>query len=84
MGDAVVEGGNPLGMSQTVPSNGIADDGGANPASGFSVVSAPELAAAVEMAKGLSDGAQREWQCRSCGMPEHVNIPGGSHGDPQV
>lgn len=52
MGDAVVDGGNPLGMSKTVSAGGVADDGGANPASGYTIVNAKDMDAAVAMAKG--------------------------------
>ncbi|MGR3761407.1 YciI family protein [Roseobacteraceae bacterium NS-SX3] len=52
MGDALVMPGAPVGMSKTVSSGGIADDGGANPVSGYSVVEARDHAAACEMAKG--------------------------------
>ncbi len=52
MGDAVVDGGAPFGMSKTVSASGIADDGGANPLSGYTVVKADNIEAACEMAKG--------------------------------
>ena len=52
MGDAVVDGGSPLGMSKTVSAGGVADDGGANPASGYTIVNANDMDAAVAMAKG--------------------------------
>jgi len=52
MGDAVVDGGNPLGISKTVSAGGVADDGGANPASGYTIVNAKDMDAAVAMAKG--------------------------------
>lgn len=52
MGDAVVQPGAPLGMSRTVSAAGVADDGGANPISGYSVVSADNIEAASEMARG--------------------------------
>jgi len=52
MGDALVEGGNPVGLSKTVSPSGVADDGGSNPVSGYSVVSAASIDAATEMAKG--------------------------------
>lgn len=52
MGDAVVQPGAPVGMSKTVSAGGVADDGGANPLSGYSVISAANLDAATEMAKG--------------------------------
>lgn len=52
MGDAVVNPGNPVGLSKTVSAAGVADNGGANPLSGFSVVRAADIAAATDMAKG--------------------------------
>jgi hypothetical protein len=52
LGDAVVNPGTPLGMSKTVSSGGVSDDGGSNPLSGFSVVKADNLDAALEIAKG--------------------------------
>jgi hypothetical protein len=60
LGAAVVEPGAPVGMSQTVSSGGTAKNGGANPVSGYSVVSAGSYDEAVKMAKGcpiLSDGS---------------------------
>jgi len=53
MGKAVVDGGNPVGKSSTVLSNGsVADNGGANPASGYSLIEAQSLDQALTMAKG--------------------------------
>jgi hypothetical protein len=53
MGAAVVDGGNPVGKSSTVLGNGsVVANGGANPASGYSVVQAASLDAALAMAKG--------------------------------
>lgn len=52
MGAAVLDGGGPAGMSKTVSSGGVADDGGANPVSGLTIVEAADQAAACEMAKG--------------------------------
>lgn len=52
LGAALVDGGAPVGLSKTVTSEGVADDGGANPASGYSLVEAPDQAAAVTMAQG--------------------------------
>ncbi|MDH3693878.1 MAG: hypothetical protein OER96_04835 [Gammaproteobacteria bacterium] len=53
MGSAVVDGGNPVGMSSTVQSDGsVTNNGGANPASGYSLVEAPDLNDALEKAKG--------------------------------
>ncbi|MEM7293634.1 MAG: hypothetical protein AAF420_09625 [Pseudomonadota bacterium] len=53
MGDSVVDMGAPLGLSVTVhPDGSVTDDGGANPASGYSVVKAESKEAAIGMAKG--------------------------------
>ena len=53
MGSAVVDGGNPVGESSTVQSNGtVVDNGGANPASGYSLIEAPDLDDAISKAKG--------------------------------
>ncbi len=53
MGDAVVDGGNPVGMSSTVHGDGsVTEDGGSNPTSGYSLVSADSKEQAVELAKG--------------------------------
>lgn len=52
LGDAIVQPGAPVGLSKTVSGSGVADDGGANPVSGYSVVSATNMDAAVTMAKG--------------------------------
>ncbi len=51
LGDAVVNPGTSLGMSKTVSSGGVSDDGGSNPLSGFSIVEADSMDAALEMAK---------------------------------
>ncbi len=52
LGDALVNPGNPVGKSKTVSSGGVSDDGGSNPLSGFSIVKADSMDAALEMAKG--------------------------------
>jgi hypothetical protein len=53
LGDAVVDGGNPTGASKTVKADGsAADGGGANPLTGYSLISATDLDAAVSLAKG--------------------------------
>lgn len=52
LGEAIVQPGAPLGMSKTVSGSGVTDDGGTNPVSGYSVVNAADMAAAVTMAKG--------------------------------
>ena len=52
LGAALVDGGAPLGMSKTVHAKGVDDNGGANPLSGYSVVEASDMDAAIAMAKG--------------------------------
>lgn len=52
MGEAVVDGGAPVGMSKTVTAKGVEDNGGANPLSGYTIVKADTIDAACEMAKG--------------------------------
>lgn len=63
MGDAVQDGGAPCGPSRTVSSSGTAMDGGANPLSGYSLVTADSHDAACAMARGcpiLKDGGSVE------------------------
>ena len=63
MGEAVVDGGNPVGMSKTVSAEGVADDGGPNPVMGYSLVQADDMNSAVEMARGcpiIEDGGSVE------------------------
>ncbi len=44
MGSAVIDGGNPVGKSSTVKSDGsLGEGGGANPASGYSLIEASSL-----------------------------------------
>ncbi len=53
MGKSVINGGNPVGKSWTVKSDGsIVKDGGANPASGYSLIEAKDQDEAVKKAKG--------------------------------
>lgn len=52
LGDAITDPGNPVGMSKTVSAGGVADDGGANPVSGYTIVSVADIDAACDMAKG--------------------------------
>ena len=53
LGDALVDGGNPIGQTKTVASDGsTSDGGGANPLSGYSLIKATDLDAAVSLAKG--------------------------------
>ncbi len=59
MGDQIVNPGNPVGMSKTVSAEGIADNGGANPLAGFTVVRADDIDAACKIAQGcpmVADG----------------------------
>ncbi|VAV98976.1 identified by similarity to GB:BAB50844.1, partial [hydrothermal vent metagenome] len=46
------DGGNPVGMSKTVTSSGVEDNGGANPLSGYTVVQADNIDAATALCKG--------------------------------
>ena len=48
---AIVDPGNPIGESRTVSDTGIVDDGGPNPLSGYSIVMADNIDAAVAMAR---------------------------------
>ncbi len=53
MGAAVVDGGNPVGKSSTVNGDGsLVSGGGANPASGYSLIEASSLEDAHKKAKG--------------------------------
>ena len=53
LGGDLIDGGNPVGMSTTVQSDGsVVDNGGANPASGYSLIEASTLDDAVAKAKG--------------------------------
>ena len=52
LGDAVVDGGNPVGQVRTIGNNGTVSNGALNPASGYSVIKADSLDAAVALAKG--------------------------------
>lgn len=53
MGSAVIDGGNPVGASSTVQSDGnVVKNGGANPASGYSLIAATTLDDALDKARG--------------------------------
>ncbi len=53
MGEAVIDGGNPVGLSTTVNSDGsVTNNGGSNPASGYSLIDADSVEDAIEKAKG--------------------------------
>lgn len=63
LGSDVVDGGNPVGMSKTVFADKVADNGGANPASGYSLINASNMDDAIKKAKGcpiLSGGGSIE------------------------
>lgn len=51
MGSAVVDGGNPVGPSKTVSTNGVEEGGGSNPLSGYSLIEADSMEAALAHAK---------------------------------
>lgn len=51
MGDAVVDGGNPVGQSWTVSSKGVEETGGANPISGYTLIQARDMVTATNYAK---------------------------------
>lgn len=52
IGDKLVNPGAPLGMSKTVSNDGVTDDGGSNPISGYSIVKVADMDAALAIAKG--------------------------------
>lgn len=52
VGAGLVDGGNPVGKANTVAKDGkVTDGGGTNPVSGYSLIKANDLAAAVALAK---------------------------------
>lgn len=52
MGSALIDGGNPVGKSTTVNSDGsVTDNGGANPISGYTLIEAATLDDAIKHAK---------------------------------
>lgn len=53
MGAAVIDGGNPVGMSSTVhPDGSVTDNGGSNPATGYGLFEATDLDDALAKARG--------------------------------
>jgi len=63
LGDALVDGGNPVSQVRTIGNDGAVRDGTVNPPSGYSIIKAESLDAAVALAKGcpvLRDGASVE------------------------
>ncbi len=60
IGAALKDPGNPVGPSHTVAAGGTTANGGANPVSGYSLVEAADLNAALAMARGcpmVADGS---------------------------
>lgn len=51
LGEAVVNPGTPLGMSMVVSSDGIKEYSGSSPLTGFSIIEAENIEAALEMTK---------------------------------
>ena len=71
IGSALIDGGNPFGTSTTVNADGsTSDDGGANPASGYSLVEAADLNEALAHAKGcpILDGGGSVEVCEAMAM----------------
>jgi len=64
LGPALADGGNPVSQAKTISGDGaVSDGGGANPATGYSLIEADNLDAAVALAKGcpvLGGGASIE------------------------
>jgi hypothetical protein len=53
LGPAIVDGGRPVGQARTIAKDGaVTDGGGANPVSGYSILKADSLDAAVALARG--------------------------------
>jgi hypothetical protein len=50
--EALADPGNPVGMSKTVTAGGVEDNGGANPLSGYAIISADTMDDAIAVAKG--------------------------------
>jgi hypothetical protein len=53
LGKAVVDGGNPIGQAKTIASTGrVTRGGGKNPISGYTIIKAKDLDAAVKLSQG--------------------------------
>ena len=53
LGEAVIDGGNPTGQSKTISADGsVKNGGGANPVTGYSLITATDIDAALAHAKG--------------------------------
>ena len=72
IGADLVDPGNPAGPSKTVDAGGIADNGGANPISGYSLVNAADLDAALAIAKScpIIDGGGSVEVAEAIPMPD--------------
>lgn len=60
MGEAVVNNGAPVLHSSTVSVTGVAENGGTNPAAGYSIIAAADQEAACDIARGcpmIKDGS---------------------------
>ena len=60
IGASVVDPGNPVGMTKTVSAEGVTDDGGANPLSGYTIIHTESIDQAIELAKAcpiMGDGS---------------------------
>ena len=54
LGASIADPGSIVGMSSTVSADGVADNGGPDPLSGYMVVAAADKVAAIEIAKGCT------------------------------
>ena len=53
LGDAVVDGGNPVAVTRTIAADGsVSDGGGSNPLTGYSLINADDMDAAVAHTSG--------------------------------
>ena len=63
LGERLVDAGNPVSQVKTVAADGSVSDGGTNPSTGYSIIKADNIDAAVALAKGcpvLQGGASVE------------------------
>ena len=51
LGSSLVDGGQPTGNNRTIAANGSVSNGGGDPATGYSILEAPDADAAVKLAK---------------------------------
>jgi len=71
LGDSLIDGGNPIGATKTLAVGGVVNDGGgANPVTGYSLVEAASMDAAIEIAKGcpIFDGGGTVEICETLEM----------------